>query len=112
MTWDSKFWGINNYLSDLERKGRNLVVIIDPHIKNDEGYQIFAKAKEKSSYIYLNKITLSEQVTCPIFLLENVGVKMLPTLITSIWKLENIGKTKLYIHLSFLIIRIFTFGMI
>ena len=47
MTWDSKFWGINNYLSDLERKGRNLVVIIDPHIKNDEGYQIFAKAKSR-----------------------------------------------------------------
>lgn len=48
MTWDSKFDGVGDFITKLEEKGRNLVVIIDPHIKNDEGYHIFAKAKEKS----------------------------------------------------------------
>ena len=49
MTWDSKFEGINNFLPVLEKKGRNLVVIIDPHIKNDENFQLFSKAKENSN---------------------------------------------------------------
>ena len=48
MTWDSKFDGLANHLLNLEQKGRNLVVIIDPHIKNDENFQLFSKAKEKS----------------------------------------------------------------
>jgi alpha-glucosidase (family GH31 glycosyl hydrolase) len=48
MTWDSKFEGVANHLTTLEQKGRNLVVIIDPHIKNDENFQLFAKAKDKS----------------------------------------------------------------
>lgn len=52
MTWDSKFTGINNFLTLLEQKGRNLVVIIDPHIKNDENYPLFAKAREKSTDNY------------------------------------------------------------
>jgi alpha 1,3-glucosidase len=44
MTWDSKFDGVDDYLNMLSTKGRNLVVIIDPHIKIDNSYFIYNDA--------------------------------------------------------------------
>lgn len=44
MTWDSKFEGVDEYLNMLDSKGRNLVVIVDPHIKIDNGYFVYSEA--------------------------------------------------------------------
>lgn len=44
MIWDYKYNGIEEYLDTLQEKGRNLVVIIDPHIKIDKSYFIYSDA--------------------------------------------------------------------
>jgi alpha 1,3-glucosidase len=49
MTWDyEKFDGVEDFIENLEDKGRNLVTIIDPHIKQDSGYFIYQEAKANS----------------------------------------------------------------
>ena len=48
MTWNRNFEDIEDFLEVLDEKGRNLVVIIDPHIKSDDSYFIYKGAKEKS----------------------------------------------------------------
>ncbi len=44
MTWDRGFEGIDEFLDVLNNKGRNLVVIVDPHIKVDSTYFIYNDA--------------------------------------------------------------------
>jgi mannosyl-oligosaccharide alpha-1,3-glucosidase len=45
MTWDpEKFDGVEEFIKELDHKKRNLVVIIDPHIKKDSGYSIYREA--------------------------------------------------------------------
>jgi hypothetical protein len=44
MTWDDKFKGIDEFNFTLEEKKRNLVVIIDPHIKVERGYDVYSNA--------------------------------------------------------------------
>jgi alpha 1,3-glucosidase len=44
MTWNSKFDEIEQFLKELDKKNRNLVVIIDPHIKRDRDYTIYREA--------------------------------------------------------------------
>lgn len=51
MTWNKGFEDIEDFLEILDEKGRNLVVIIDPHIKNDNSYFLFQGANEKSNFI-------------------------------------------------------------
>ena len=48
MTWNKNFEDIEDFVESLEEKGRNLVAIIDPHIKNDNSYFIYREAKSKS----------------------------------------------------------------
>jgi len=51
MTWNKNFEDIEDLMENLEEKGRNLVVIIDPHIKNDKYYFIYEEALRKSKVI-------------------------------------------------------------
>lgn len=51
MTWNKGFEDIEDFLEILDEKGRNLVVIIDPHIKNDNYYFLYQGANEKSKFI-------------------------------------------------------------
>lgn len=44
MTWNSNFEDIEDFAEQLEEKGRNLVVIIDPHIKVDYRYFLYSQA--------------------------------------------------------------------
>lgn len=48
MTWNHNFEEIEDFLEVLDEKGRNLVTIIDPHIKSDDSYFIYKGANEKS----------------------------------------------------------------
>ncbi len=52
MTWDSKFEEVDEFLKELDTKNRNLVVIIDPHIKRDSDYKIYREAV-KNGKMYL-----------------------------------------------------------
>lgn len=83
MTWDKKFEGIREFLHILERKGRNLVVIIDPHIKNDDYYELYTKALEKSIDYYSIQDSLSRIMTSAISL-GSAGVRMQLILISII----------------------------
>jgi len=49
MTWNENFDGIEDFIEILDEKNRNLVVIIDPHIKVDSSYFVYKKAIEKSN---------------------------------------------------------------
>jgi len=52
MTWDPKHFGkIDEFIETLEQKKRNLVVIVDPHIKNDNYYPFFYNAMQNSKFI-------------------------------------------------------------
>lgn len=51
MTWNKNFEDIEDFLEVLDEKGRNLVVIIDPHIKQDDSYFVYKGANEKSTLI-------------------------------------------------------------
>ncbi len=48
MTWNNDFDGIEDFIENLDDKNRNMVVIIDPHIKVDKNYFIYKQALEKS----------------------------------------------------------------
>jgi alpha-glucosidase (family GH31 glycosyl hydrolase) len=50
MTWDRKFDGVYEFLDIIKDKGRNLVVIIDPHIKIDRNYFIYNDAIENGNF--------------------------------------------------------------
>lgn len=48
MTWNVNFINeIEDVLDHLEEKGRNLAVIIDPHIKTDTNYFLYSDAVNK-----------------------------------------------------------------
>ena len=51
MTWNKNFEDIEDFIESLEEKGRNLVAIIDPHIKNDKAYFIYEEALSKGKKI-------------------------------------------------------------
>ena len=53
MTWNSKFDEIEQFLKELDKKNRNLVVIIDPHIKRDSDYTIYREAIKHGKSIFL-----------------------------------------------------------
>ena len=48
MTWNKNFYGIEDFVETLDEKSRNLVVIIDPHIKVDSSYFVYKGAYDKS----------------------------------------------------------------
>lgn len=51
-TWDSaKFPNPEDMVANLSSKGRKLVTIVDPHIKRDDNYRIYAEAKQKNLFI-------------------------------------------------------------
>lgn len=50
-TWNSDFDGIEYFLKNLEKKGREVVLIIDPHIKVDKKYFVYAEALKKKYFI-------------------------------------------------------------
>jgi mannosyl-oligosaccharide alpha-1,3-glucosidase len=51
-TWDSlKFPNPEQMTQHLASYGRKLVTIVDPHIKIDDGYHIYAEAKEKNYFV-------------------------------------------------------------
>jgi len=56
MTWNKNFEDIDDFLEILDEKGRNLVVIIDPHIKSDDSYFIYKGANEKSKLNFIQLI--------------------------------------------------------
>lgn len=52
MTWDkNKFPDPVHMQEDLASRGRNMVVIIDPHIKRDNNYEIHKIAEKKGYYV-------------------------------------------------------------
>ncbi len=55
MTWNNNFADIEVFLDILEEKGRNLVVIIDPHIKSDDSYFVYEGAYKKGKLNHLLK---------------------------------------------------------
>jgi alpha 1,3-glucosidase len=51
-TWDStKFPNSIEMINNLASFGRKLVTIVDPHIKSDANYHIYAEAKEKNFFV-------------------------------------------------------------
>ena len=51
-TWDlSKFPDPTDMQLDLGRKGRKMVTIVDPHIKIDEDYAVYAEAKKRGLFV-------------------------------------------------------------
>jgi alpha-glucosidase (family GH31 glycosyl hydrolase) len=50
LTWDRKFDGIEEFLDVIKDKGRNLVVIVDPHIKIDSSYFIYNDAIKNGKF--------------------------------------------------------------
>lgn len=51
-TWDkNKFPDPSSLLDDLAAKGRKVVTIVDPHIKNDDSYDLNVRAKSEGSYV-------------------------------------------------------------
>ncbi|KJH43978.1 glycosyl hydrolase, family 31 [Dictyocaulus viviparus] len=51
-TWDKeKFPNPDEMIEDLNSKGRKLVTIIDPHIKKDSKYSIYATAKKEDIFV-------------------------------------------------------------
>jgi alpha-glucosidase (family GH31 glycosyl hydrolase) len=55
MTWNKNFNGIEEFIENLDEKSRNLVVIIDPHIKVDKSYFVYKGAYDQSNYIYYSR---------------------------------------------------------
>jgi len=53
MTWNQNFEDIEDFLEVLDEKGRNLVAIIDPHIKSDDSYFVYKGANEKSAFFLI-----------------------------------------------------------
>jgi alpha-glucosidase (family GH31 glycosyl hydrolase) len=51
MTWNTNFNKIEDFLEKLEEKSRNLVVIIDPHIKVDKSFFVYKGAYDQSNFI-------------------------------------------------------------
>lgn len=49
MTFNRDFEDIEDILDVLDEKGRNLVVIIDPHMKVDNSYFLYKGAIDKSN---------------------------------------------------------------
>ncbi len=51
-TWDtSKFPNPEKLQDDMAVYGRKMVTISDPHIKKDDGYQIYAEAKSRGYFV-------------------------------------------------------------
>jgi len=51
-TWDTgKFPNPERMQNDLAFYGRKMVTITDPHIKKDDGYQIYADAKARGYFV-------------------------------------------------------------
>ena len=53
-TWNENFDGIEDFFDKIEKKGREAVVIIDPHIKVDRKYFVYAEAL-KHKYLITNE---------------------------------------------------------
>lgn len=54
-TWDrNNFIGSKQMLENLEKKGRHMVVIIDPHVKRDNGYFLHNAATSLGHYVKNN----------------------------------------------------------
>lgn len=51
MTWDTEKFNPQEILEYLKEKNRHLVVIIDPHLKADDEYQIYKEAKNNDFLI-------------------------------------------------------------
>lgn len=52
MTWDSqKFPTPARMQDDIASRGRKMVVIIDPHVKRDSGFEMHTEAQEKGYYV-------------------------------------------------------------
>lgn len=59
MTWDTeKFKGVDQFVRELDHKKRNLVVIIDPHIKKDPDYYIYKEAVKNRNNKNINFIRI------------------------------------------------------
>ena len=50
LTWNDNFDGVVDFIEQLDDKNRNLVVIIDPHIKVDKNYFLYREALEKGMF--------------------------------------------------------------
>lgn len=51
-TWDtSKFPNPEKLQDDLAAYGRKMITISDPHIKKDDGYQIYSEAKSHGYFV-------------------------------------------------------------
>lgn len=48
MTWNQNFDGVEDFVETLDDKNRNMVVIIDPHVKTDKSYFVYSEALGKS----------------------------------------------------------------
>jgi alpha-glucosidase (family GH31 glycosyl hydrolase) len=54
MTWNTNFNKIEDFIEKLDEKSRNLVVIIDPHIKVDKSFFVYKGAYDQSNLIIYN----------------------------------------------------------
>lgn len=51
-TWDgSKFSHPDDMVKNLTVKGRKLVTIVDPHLKKDDSYSVYADAKNQNQLV-------------------------------------------------------------
>jgi alpha 1,3-glucosidase len=56
MTWNQNFEGIEDFIETLDDKNRNLVVIIDPHIKVDNRYNVYNQAYDNGKLKFFEYI--------------------------------------------------------
>lgn len=74
-TWDPiKFSDPENMINVLATKGRKLVVIIDPHIKRDNGYSVHREATANGYYVKNKDRNDFEGILLTQFLMYNVAV--------------------------------------
>uniref|UniRef100_A0A5S6QTV9 Glucosidase II subunit alpha n=1 Tax=Trichuris muris TaxID=70415 RepID=A0A5S6QTV9_TRIMR len=51
-TWDPvKFANSEEMIKNLSAKGRKMVVVIDPHVKKDESWELYKEARDKDFYV-------------------------------------------------------------
>jgi alpha 1,3-glucosidase len=51
-TWDTtKFPNPEKLQDDVAHYGRKMITISDPHIKKDDGYQVYAEAKSRGYFV-------------------------------------------------------------
>ena len=50
-TWNENFKGIDKWMEIYQKKGREIVVIIDPHIKVDKKYFLYDKANKHNYFV-------------------------------------------------------------